>query len=208
MLKFFYKLFNTVTSVYSFIIFYFGAFAVHIFTCYVVYESYGMFLGIISFFCPVMSTVIVFILYLIFYGLFNDFCMAILFYLMLVCIAFLFAYISSLLESKLLNTKNNNSINFTNKEIIDSLVKKSGLSRKICADIFQILKYFNKNQPTQAYDFIDNILIPDLKNMEPIGNVGIAFGMLVSDKALSQEEAQTYAESLILDMVNSNSLME
>lgn len=99
-MKTLYKIMNAFTYIYSLLIFYIGAFLIQVYTAYVVYLSYGTFLGIIAFCAPIISEIIMFILFLIFYGLFNEYCIIILIYLGLIGVAFLLSYITTKLEEK------------------------------------------------------------------------------------------------------------
>lgn len=90
------------------------------------------------------------------------------------------------------------------KNIINELMKKSNLPQNICTDVYLILLQFSKNNKNSAYNLINEILIPDLKDNNHTGDVGIAFGMLVDKIALSQEEAQNYSIKIINDMIKSN----
>lgn len=82
MKKFIFNVFSLLLTILYFIWFYLIGLSIHIYTCYIIYESYGLFLGVISFFCPYINVIIIFILYLIFCGLFNPYCLLILFYLL------------------------------------------------------------------------------------------------------------------------------
>ena len=90
------------------------------------------------------------------------------------------------------------------KNIINELMKKSNLPQNICTDVYLILLQFSKNNKNSAYNLINEILIPDLKDNNHTGDIGIAFGMLVDKIALSQEEAQNYSIKIINDMIKSN----
>lgn len=109
------KIMNIITAVYYTVSCYFGGFLVHIYTCYVVYTSYGFFLGIISFFCPVIAEIVMFLLYLIFLGLFNEYCIVIIGYLLMIAFSFLLSYITCYFEDKI---KLKNNYNITTKQTI------------------------------------------------------------------------------------------
>lgn len=103
-------------------------------------------------------------------------------------------------EYKPLKTNQSNSDNSI--LYIRRLMKKSGLSELICTDIFNILIEFINNNSDTAYAKIYSDLIPHLKDENKIGNVGIAFGMLIdNDIALTQEEALNFSEMVMKEMV-------
>jgi len=89
-------------------------------------------------------------------------------------------------------------------EIISEFQKESGLSREICSNIYDILILFNQFQKSTAYSVIENTLIPNLIKENNIGNVGIAFGMLINDLGLSKEEANNYSQEIIKEMLSIN----
>lgn len=87
---------------------------------------------------------------------------------------------------------------------IMELMKKSNLSKSICTDIFNILTLFENDKAEDAYTKIQTDLIPDLKIEKKYSNVGIAFGMLINDKALTKEEAITYTNLISKEIINEN----
>lgn len=96
----------------------------------------------------------------------------------------------------------NNNDNFENSMIyIRRLMKKSGLSELICTDIYKILIDFINDNRDSAYAKIYLYLIPHLKDENVIGNVGIAFGMLIDDIALSENEALQITQKVIEEML-------
>lgn len=90
-----------------------------------------------------------------------------------------------------------------NLYIINELSKKSGLSKTICTDVYNILNYFIANNSELAYEEI-NTLISHLKHENKIGNVGIAFGMLISNPGLSKDEANDFSAKVITSMIKQN----
>ena len=96
--------------------------------------------------------------------------------------------------------KSDNEID-KSEEIIEELMTKSGLSKQICTDVYQILTCFLYNDSQLAYDKIDNLLIPHLEESNNIGNVGIAFGMLIGENALSKEESTAYSSKVIETLI-------
>lgn len=100
-MKIVFKIMNVLTYICIILFFYIGSFLIQVYTSFCVYQSYGWFLGILAFLTPVLSEIVMFILYLIFYGLFNEYCLIILGYLLCVGFTFLLSYITSFLEDKI-----------------------------------------------------------------------------------------------------------
>jgi len=88
--------------------------------------------------------------------------------------------------------------------MINDLVGKSGLSKQICSDIYNTLIFFSAEKRETAYNYIEEKLIPNLQNENNIANVGIAFGMLITDYALSKEEADGYSVMVINKIYKEN----
>lgn len=95
---------------------------------------------------------------------------------------------------------NTNSIS-NSEEIIQELMTKSGLSRQLCTDVYDILFCFLYDNKELAYSKIDNQLIPHLKETNDVRSVGIAFGMLIDDNALNAEESKCFSEKLIKELI-------
>lgn len=87
------------------------------------------------------------------------------------------------------------------EQIINELKIKSGLPKHICTDIYEILSCFLYNNPTLAYEKIEKDLIPHLEEVNDIGSVGVAFGMLVNENALSKEESIKYSSKVIETLI-------
>ena len=96
------KTLEIIINIYSFILIYIFSFLMHVLTAYCVYDSYGAFLGLIAFFSPVISTIIMMILYSIAWGIFNAFNIIVFIYLLL--------YIPLILLTILLTKLENNEI--------------------------------------------------------------------------------------------------
>lgn len=96
--------------------------------------------------------------------------------------------------------QNDSSIN-DNEKIIQELMIKSGLPKQICTDVFEILVCFTYNDKELAHSKINTQLIPDLKELNDIGCIGIAFGMLIGENALTNEESTNYSSKLIKELV-------
>ncbi len=100
---------------------------------------------------------------------------------------------------KIANTSNSVSLELTPEEelTINNIVKESKLPRELCImlyDIFQsFMIYKDKNIP---YTKIETQLIPYLKKEANI-QYAIVFGMLVHEKALSEEEAESYTKEIV-----------
>lgn len=77
------KIFEVILGIYFFAVVYLGLFLINVYTAYCVYYEFGFFLGLISFFSPIISTIIMMIVYTIFYGIFNIFNIVIVIYLLL-----------------------------------------------------------------------------------------------------------------------------
>lgn len=88
-----------------------------------------------------------------------------------------------------------------NEEIIQELMIRSGLPKQICTDVFEILVCFNYKDKDLAHSKINTQLIPHLKELNDIGSIGIAFGMLVGENALTNEESTNYSSKLIEELV-------
>lgn len=99
------------------------------------------------------------------------------------------------------NYPQNNSNNNNNEKIIQELMTRSGLPRQICTDIFEILVCFTYNDKDLAHSKISTQLIPHLKELNDIGSIGVAFGMLVGENALTSEESTNYSSKLIEELV-------
>ncbi len=95
-----------------------------------------------------------------------------------------------------------NILDDSSKKIINELMKKSNLPQNICTDVFIILTQFSNSNRELAYKSIDSLLIPDLITNNHVGDVGIAFGMMVDKKALSREESIDFSQQVIMKMVN------
>lgn len=85
--------------------------------------------------------------------------------------------------------------------VIFDLMKESNLSYKICKDICKIVIEFKNGNIEDGYTNINSQLIPDLKEEGNITNVGIAFGMLIDDVALSKEESTEYSQKVIKEIL-------
>lgn len=97
---------------------------------------------------------------------------------------------------------------FQNKDsTISELMIRSKLSKEICIDIYNILTDFKLSRRETAFNKIQNNLIPDLKKDGNMGNVGIAFGMLIDDIALTKEEANYYSTKVIEEILNTKDTM-
>ena len=90
------------------------------------------------------------------------------------------------------------------KNVINELMKKSQLPQNICTDIYMILLQFSNNNKKNAYEYINEMLIPDLIKNNHTGDVGIAFGMLIDEIGLTQEEAKNYSVEVMNMMVKKN----
>lgn len=107
-------------------------------------------------------------------------------------------------KQEFIHTLNCNNIEDSNSEqskIIQELVDKSGLSYELCTDVFEILVCFLYNDKKLAYSKIEEQLIPHLKKNPNIGDIGIAFGMLIAENALSEEESKKYSSRLIEELM-------
>ena len=90
------------------------------------------------------------------------------------------------------------------KNVINELMKKSQLPQNICTDVYMILLQFSNNNKKNAYKYINEMLIPDLIKNNHTGDVGIAFGMLIDEIGLTQEEAINYSVEVMNMMVKKN----
>lgn len=90
------------------------------------------------------------------------------------------------------------------KNVINELMKKSQLPQNICTDVYMILLQFSNNNKKNAYEYINEMLIPDLIKNNHTGDVGIAFGMLIDEIGLTQEEAKNYSVEVMNMMVKKN----
>lgn len=90
------------------------------------------------------------------------------------------------------------------KNVINELMKKSQLPQNICTDIYMILLQFSNNNKKNAYEYINEMLIPDLIKNNHTGDVGISFGMLIDEIGLAQEEAKNYSVEVMNMMVKKN----
>jgi len=158
MLKISYKVMNIITTIYTILCFYFGGFLIQAYTAYVVYQNFGFFLGIISFFAPIISQIIMFVLYLIFYGLFNEYCIVVLIYLLLIGLSYILSYITCCLEDKL--QTNSKSLTLEEKYIKLSKIVMQGLGT---SDIHEALEKTNIFYKEQGID-IDKM---QLENSNP-----------------------------------------
>lgn len=90
------------------------------------------------------------------------------------------------------------------KNVINELMKKSKLPQNICTDVYMILLQFSNNNKKNAYKYINEMLIPDLIKNNHTGDVGIAFGMLIDEIGLTQEEAINYSVEVMNMIVKKN----
>lgn len=90
------------------------------------------------------------------------------------------------------------------KNTINELMKKSQLPQNICTDVYMILLQFSNNNKKNADKYINEMLIPDLIKNNHAGDVGIAFGMLIDEIGLTQEEAKNYSVEVMNMMVKKN----
>lgn len=104
--------------------------------------------------------------------------------------------------------KNNNfdrssttEVNIPSSSTIKELMIKSGLTYNVCSAIYDISLDFLNCENEIAKSKIDTLLIPILKSENSLGNVGIAFGMLIGDNRLSKKEAINYSNAVISEMV-------
>lgn len=103
-------------------------------------------------------------------------------------------------NNKYNNNLTTNRLDLEISSIVSELSEKSGLSSELCTDIFYILVCFQENNRELAYTKITT-LINHLKDENKIGNVSIAFGMLISNIGLTEEEANQYSTQVIDEMV-------
>ena len=85
--------------------------------------------------------------------------------------------------------------------IVNQLMQKSNLSEIICSDVYDILIDFKNSERILAYNKIENALIPHLKEEGQYGNVSVAFGMLIDDIGLSQDEALKLSQNVMKEML-------
>ena len=116
-------------------------------------------------------------------------------------ICFVLGLIMIIMFGTYLNKKQSNEKTNNSEETIQEFMAKSGLSKIICTDIFEILVCFSYENKDLAYSKIDNQLIPHLKESADIGSIGVAFGMLIDKSALSEEESQNYSSKLIEELI-------
>lgn len=90
------------------------------------------------------------------------------------------------------------------KNVINELMKKSQLPQNICTDVYMILLQFSNNNKKNAYKYINEMLIPALIKNNHTGDVGIAFGMLIDEIGLTQEEATNYSVEVMNMIVKKN----
>lgn len=124
--------------------------------------------------------------------------------LFIIAILILYRQLKHFKPRRLHNTQNNSYYSDfkTADTIIIELMRRSNLSKLICTDIYYILLDFKFNNKNSAYNKIYSTLIPHLKLENKIGNVGIAFGMLIdNDIALTQEEALNFSEKVMKEMI-------
>lgn len=88
--------------------------------------------------------------------------------------------------------------------IISEFMKRSSLSKISCTDVYNILNDLKNNERVLAYNKIENILIPHLKEEGKCSNVGIAIGMLIDDRGLSQEEGVKMTKQVIKEILHNN----
>lgn len=91
--------------------------------------------------------------------------------------------------------------NVNNEEVIKELMKKSSLPKVVCQHILNVLMQFQLNKKEIAYNIIEEQLIPDLKKYCSSFQVGVAFGMLIEDFALTEDEANGYSTMVISQMI-------
>ena len=101
------KVLETILGIYSFILYFILSFLMHVITAYCVYDSYGAFLGIVAFFSPVVSTLIMVVIYTIFFGLFNGFNILVFIYLLLYVPLILLTVLIDKLDKKESKIKSN-----------------------------------------------------------------------------------------------------
>lgn len=169
-MKIFYKIINIINTLYIWLVFYLLSFGVHIYTCYLVYQSYGLFLGIISFFCPIISTIIMFALYLLFYGIFNQYCVIILIYSIMIALSFGLSYLTSWLEDK----TNKKSEIKKYKELANIVMNGLGINN--IDDALITVYNFYKDQNIE----LDNIIISQ-ENKEEILSEIVMKGLGTND---------------------------
>lgn len=97
-MKTMYKITTTLTLIFTISVFWLGSIAIHIYTIAEVKGAYGLFWGIISFFCPIISQIVLFILKVVNGAFRSPYCITILLYIGAVALTFLFQMISSYLE--------------------------------------------------------------------------------------------------------------
>lgn len=119
----------------------------------------------------------------------------------------IFLGITLIIISFLLKKIKLNQYDVLNKEaknVINELMKKSQLPQNICTDVYMILLQFSNNNKKNAYEYINEMLIPDLIKNNHTGDVGIAFGMLINEIGLTQKEAKDYSVEVMNMMVKKN----
>ncbi len=119
----------------------------------------------------------------------------------------IFLGITLIIISFLLKKIKLNQYDVLNKEaknVINELMKKSQLPQNICTDVYMILLQFSNNNKKNAYEYINEMLIPDLIKNNHTGDVGIAFGMLIDEIGLTQKEAKDYSVEVMNMMVKKN----
>ena len=119
----------------------------------------------------------------------------------------IFLGISLIIISFLLKKIKLNQYDVLNREaknVINELMKKSQLPQNICTDVYMILLQFSNNNKKNAYKYINEMLIPDLIKNNHTGDAGIAFGMLIDEIGLTQEEAINYSVEVMNMIVKKN----
>lgn len=97
-----------------------------------------------------------------------------------------------------------NTVVNSSESIINTYMKRSGLSKEVCTYIYNILILAQNGDNYSARKMIHDVLIPQLKSENIVSNVGIAFGMLTNDILLAQDEAEILAKQIMSEMVGLN----
>lgn len=88
------------------------------------------------------------------------------------------------------------------EDIVPELMKRSGLSEQICTDCATIGYISLSDGKNKAMELVYSTLIPHLKEEGNIYNVGVAFGMLINEHFLTEQESLAFSKKIMMEMAN------
>jgi hypothetical protein len=105
---------NIIITISTIIFFYIGSFVIHIATAYTISSYFGNFLGLLSFFIPVISEIIAFFTCWYMDGIFSEFCIGLLLYIVGCGLTLVLESLAKYVEERIYVKSNNEKVKVQN----------------------------------------------------------------------------------------------